>query len=69
MGGRTYVRMIDDVMATKPNFFASMGYHIFLSMVLRTREHVAPLLSYYETLPNLITTIEKRGALAADLPG
>ena len=39
---RTYVRMyvrtdVDDVMAIKPNFLTSMGYHIFLSMVLRAR--------------------------------
>ena len=35
--GRTlYVRMdVDDVMAIKPNFLTSMGYHIFLTMVLR----------------------------------
>ena len=35
--GRTYVRCTDvhDVMAIKPNFLKSMGYHIFLSMVLR----------------------------------
>ena len=38
---RTYVRTyvvrtdVDDVMAIKPNFLTSMGYHIFLSMVLR----------------------------------
>ena len=32
--GRTDV---DDVMAIKPNFLASMGYHIFLTMVLRAR--------------------------------
>ena len=37
---RTYVRMyvradVHDVMAIKPNFLTSMGYHIFLSMVLR----------------------------------
>ena len=30
--GRTYVH---GVMAIKPNFFTSMGYHIFLTMVLR----------------------------------
>ena len=30
--GRTDV---DDVMAIKPNFLTSMGYHIFLTMVLR----------------------------------
>ena len=34
--GRTYVRTdVHDVMAMKPNFLTSMGYHIFLSMVLR----------------------------------
>ena len=32
--GRTDV---DDVMAIKPNFLISMGYHIFLTMVLRAR--------------------------------
>ena len=30
--GRTDV---DEVIAIKPNFFTSMGYHIFLTMVLR----------------------------------
>ena len=36
--GRTYVRTdVHDVMAMKPNFLTSMGYHIFLSMVLRVR--------------------------------
>ena len=35
-GGGTYVRT-DDVMAIKPKFLASMGYHIFLTMVLRAR--------------------------------
>ena len=39
---RTYVRRyvrtdVHDVMAIKPNFLTSMGYHIFLSMVLRAR--------------------------------
>ena len=40
---RTYVRTlyvrtdVHDVMAIKPNFLTSMGYHIFLSMVLRAR--------------------------------
>ena len=35
--GRTDVRCtdVDDVMAIKPNFLTSMGYHIFLTMVLR----------------------------------
>ena len=28
--GRTYVRTVDDVMAIKPNFLASMGYQYFL---------------------------------------
>ena len=32
--GRTDV---DDVMAIKPNFLTSMGYHIILTMVLRAR--------------------------------
>ena len=32
--GRTDVH---DVMAIKPNFLTSMGYHIFLTMVLRAR--------------------------------
>ena len=28
---RTYVRTVDDIMAIKPNFLASMGYQYFLS--------------------------------------
>ena len=28
---------LDDVMAINPNFLTSMGYHIFLTMVLRAR--------------------------------
>ena len=41
--GRTYGRTlyggtdVDDVMAIKPNFLTSMGYHIFLTMVLCAR--------------------------------
>ena len=37
--GRTYVVRTDvhDVMAIKPNFLTSMGYHIFLSMALKAR--------------------------------
>ena len=31
MKGRTDVRTVDDVMAIKPNFLASMGYQHFLS--------------------------------------
>ena len=32
--GRTDVRTdVDDVMAIKPNFLTSMGYHIFLTLV------------------------------------
>ena len=34
---RTYVRTVDDVMAIKPRFLASMGCHIFLTMMLRAR--------------------------------
>ena len=43
MKGRTDVRTyvvrtdVDDVIAIKPNFLTSMGYHIFLTMVLRAR--------------------------------
>ena len=43
MKGRTDVRTdvvrtdVHDVMAIKPNFLTSMGYHIFLTMVLRAR--------------------------------
>ena len=32
-----YVRTDDDVMAIKPRFFAWMGYHIFLTVVLLLR--------------------------------
>ena len=36
MKGWTDVRTdVDDVMAIKPHFRTSMGYHIFLTMVLR----------------------------------
>ena len=34
-GGGDVRTDIHDVMAIKPNFLASMGYHIFLTMVLR----------------------------------
>ena len=45
--GRTlYVRTVDDVMALKSNFLASMGYtSIFLAMVLHAR---APSLAHAE---------------------
>ena len=42
---RTYVRTVDNVMAIKPKFLrrsASMGHHIFLTIVLGARG--APLL-------------------------
>ena len=36
--GRTDERTdVDDVMAIQPKFLKSMGYHIFLTMVLRAR--------------------------------
>ena len=54
MKGRTsYVRTyectyvctnVHDVMAIKPNFLTSMGYHTFLAMVLRARAPSAPLI-------------------------
>ena len=43
MKGRTDVRTdvvrkdVHDVIFIKPNFLTSMGYHIFLTMVLRAR--------------------------------
>ena len=45
-----YVRTdVHDVMALKPNFLTSMGYHIFLSMVLRARAPSARAeLRYYQ---------------------
>ena len=43
--GRTYLCMdVHDIMAIKPNFLTSMGYHIFLAMVLREGAHGVPLL-------------------------
>ena len=45
--GRTLydVRMdVDDVMAKKPNFLTSMGYHIFLTMVLCARSSAIKIL-------------------------
>ena len=52
---RTYVRTyvvrtdVDDVMAIKPNFLTSIGYHIFLTMVLRARAPLARAeLRYYQ---------------------
>ena len=35
------VRTGDDVMAIKPNFLTSMGYHILLAMVLHARQRRA----------------------------
>ena len=37
-GGVDVRKDVHDVMAIKPNFLTSMGYHIFLTMVLRARE-------------------------------
>ena len=45
-GGMLYVRTVDDVMAIKPNFLASMGYQYFLSYGAprtRARQSRAPL--------------------------
>ena len=51
---RTYgVRTVDDVMSIKPNFLASMGYHIFLAMVLRAR---APIFLEWFTISSETTT-------------
>ena len=61
MKGRTDVHMyvrtlyvrtdVHDVMAIKPNFLTSMGYHIFLSMVLRARAPSARAELRYERKP------------------
>ena len=60
MKGRTDVRTdVDDVMAIKPNFLTSMGYHIFLTMVLRARAPLAcgaPLLCLITSLGAYIHT-------------
>ena len=66
MEGWTDVRTdVHDVMAIKPNFLASMGYNIFLTMVLRSantivvcrskgefslRRHVNFLFSQFSTI-------------------
>ena len=73
--GRTDVRMyvrtlyvrtdVHDVMAIKPNFLTSMGYHIFLSMVLRARAPSARAELRYEDCtvanPLLPSELEKVG--------
>ena len=46
--GRTDVY---DVMAIKPSFVTSMGYHIFLTMVLRTHADLR-----YESIANIVTS-------------
>ena len=52
--GRTDVVRTDvyDVMAMKPNFLTSMGYHIFLTMVLRARAPSARAELRYYPSPN-----------------
>ena len=40
MEGWTYVRTVNDVMAIKTKLLTSMGYHIFLTMVLRARKEL-----------------------------
>ena len=54
---RTYVRTyvvradVDDVMAIKPNFLTSMGYHIFLTMVLRARARSSAIKILFYSIP------------------
>ena len=51
---RTYVRTyvvgtdVDDVMAIKPNFLTSMGYHILLTMVLGARGAPLSLVAFVQ---------------------
>ena len=52
--GRTDVRTdVHDVMAIKPNFLTSMGYHIFLSMVLRARARSSAITAYSQGFTEL----------------
>ena len=49
---------VHDVMAIKPNFLTSMGYHIFLTMVLRASAfgaRGAPLIIHYNPLTRVET--------------
>ena len=62
---RTYVRTyerseVHDVMAIKRNFLTSMGYHIFLTMVLRARAPSArlELRTYIHTYVYLIMRVK-----------
>ena len=56
MKGRTDVRTdVHDVMAIKPNLLTSMGYHIFLIMVLRVSG--ASLISIMITTNNRVVLI------------
>ena len=43
-GGADVHTDVHDVMAIKPTFLTSMGYHIFLAMVLRARTGGGPLI-------------------------
>ena len=66
---RTYVRMyvrtlyvgtdVHDVMAVKPNFLTSMGYHIFLSMVLRARVPSARAELRYNQSPSRVELLSQ----------
>ena len=53
MDVRTYVGTdVHDVMAIKPIFLASMGYHIFLTMVLRVRARKSAINTLLGSLRN-----------------
>ena len=62
-GGRKYVWTVDDVMAIKPRFLASMGDHIFLTTVFRARAfgtRGAPLKFYLKAkLRSIRTKMDK----------
>ena len=56
----TYVRTVDDVMAIKPNFLASMGYQYFLRYgALRAR--------LWRSVANLKTKVRVRVSLFHDI--
>ena len=66
--GRTYVRCTDvhDVMAIKPNFLTSMGYHIFLSMVLRARAELRYYCLFCPTSWGILKQLDPSPSRATD---
>ena len=57
---------VHDVMAIKPNFLTSMGYHIFLTMVLRARAPLAGAELRYNRELKHATFLSTRKATGSD---